>query len=114
MLPDAANPLQARKVLPARLAAPALQDRSVLPDLKARKDRRDRSERKAQPATGARPVRPVPKVRSAPKAHRANQDRKDQRVLPANAANRGCKVLPDRPALPDPRETPVLQQPSVL
>jgi hypothetical protein len=40
-LPDAASPRQARKVLLARLAPSALQDPSVLPALKDRKDRKD-------------------------------------------------------------------------
>ena len=56
-MPDAASPLQGRKVLRARLVLPALQDRSGLPDLKARKDRRDPSDRKAEPATGAKLAR---------------------------------------------------------
>jgi hypothetical protein len=81
-LPDAANPLRARKVLPARLAPPARQDRSVLPDLKDRKDRKDLLERKAQPVTGVRPAHPALRDRSAPKARRVNPEHKDQPVLP--------------------------------
>ena len=93
MLPDAANPLQARKVLPARLAQPARQVRSVLPDLKDCKDRKDLLERKAQPATEARPVRQALRDKSAPKARRVNPEHKDQPVLQVRAANPERKGL---------------------
>jgi hypothetical protein len=89
VLPDAANPLRARKVLPARLAPPALLDRSVLPDLKDCKDRKDLLERKAQPVTGARPAHRALRDRSALKARRVNPEHKDQPVLPVRAANPG-------------------------
>jgi hypothetical protein len=107
---------QARKALPARLAPPALQDRSALPDLKDRKDPKVPSERKAQPATGVRPARPARRDRSAPKVHKANRELKDQRVLPASAANPGRKALPDRRVPPDhldPKVTPAPRQRSV-
>jgi hypothetical protein len=106
-----------RRVLPARLAPPAPQGRSVLPDPKGRKDRKDPSERKVPLAIGARPARSVPRDRLVPKARRGNRERKDQPVLAASAANPGRKDLPDLQALPghpDPREIPVPRQPTVL
>jgi uncharacterized protein YjlB len=74
---------------PARPFRPAWPRR--LPG-KDRKDPKVPSERKAQPATGVRPARPARRDTSVPKAHRANREPKDQRVLPASAANPGVEL----------------------